>query len=579
MPWNLLTLRRISAFTRCAPGVSQRWRSGALRVDGNGGCVERLPSHDFELLPRAMSVLAQQHATAPEDLWRWIERLQESRQAAEPRPRLGVVHTPVPVAALMATRLLHGCRDARRLRVLDAGCGSGRLLTAVLRLAAGRGMRFVGEGVDSDASAAWWAQALAQVLPHAASQLVSWNIVHADFLLDYAPRQRFDCIIANPPYIAARDLKASYRNKLRARCDGVARSDLSALFVDRMLDLLRPGGRLCVIVPNKLLAADYAAGLRRRLLQQTCVEEIWDLASAGVFAGCATYPVILVLRSQRPPQAHCVAVHDADGTLRTRWPQSALLALPQHVVPLDLPATAWPLLQRLLSMPQLGEMVNVGCGIATSGFNRAIDRGRDQIICSGDIAPFQVHNRRRFAAQQLGLAARSLARQKVTKVVIPGMFRRLHAAFDDQGDLLGRVYFVPVQKRQASRRALLLALLNSRLYAVLYRGLFGGVAQSGGYLRLNAPYLRRLPWPRTQPPAALRRAVRRLEATSTGAGDRATLDACVEDLFGLDLRDRRLLARLDRRMHGTNSPRPPSARNSTRRSRPKLEPRRIRRRN
>jgi len=528
---------------------------------GTGGCVERSPTHDFDRLPRAMSDLVQQHAQSPEELWRWIERLQESRQEAEPSPRLGVVHTPARVAALMAERLLHGCRDSKPLRVLDAGCGSGRLLTAVLRVAAGRGTRVDCQGVDSDASSARWAQALQQMLPRAASELAAWNIVHADFLLDYAPRHRFDCIIANPPYIAARDLEPSYRNKLRAQALIVGRSDLSALFVERMLDLLCPGGRLCVIVPNKLLAADYAAGLRRRLLQDTCVDEIWDLAGEDVFAGCAAYPVILVLRARRPVEAHCVAVHAADGTVRTRWPQSALLALPQHVVPLDLPATIWPLLQRLMSMPRLGDVVSVGCGIATPGFNRAIDRGCDRIICSGDIAPFRVRNRRRFAAGTLRLASRSLARQKVTKVVIPGMFRRLHAAFDARGDLLGRVYFVPVPETGDSRRTLLMALLNSRLYAVLYRGLFGGVAQSGGYLRLNAPYVRRLPWPRTPPTPSVGRAVRRLE--SSPMASRTDLDACVEDLFGLGARDRQLLARLDRRMHGTNSPRPPSARNST----------------
>ncbi|MFQ5600753.1 MAG: hypothetical protein ACE5G2_09395, partial [Candidatus Krumholzibacteriia bacterium] len=108
--------------------------------------------------------------------------------------------------------------------------------------------------------------------------------------------------------------------------------------------------------------------------------------------------------------------------------------------------------------------------------------------------------------------------------------------------------YVPVDgadaRERRRRRDLLLALLNSRLYAVLYRGLFAAVAQSGGYLRLNAPYLRCLPWPEREPSAALGAAVAALE-TRGGRGTRARLDGAVDSLFGLCTDDRRLLDALD----------------------------------
>jgi hypothetical protein len=88
----------------------------------------------------------------------------------------------------------------------------------------------------------------------------------------------------------------------------------------------------------------------------------------------------------------------------------------------------------------------------------------------------------------------------------------------------------PLLRRAAA--APLLALLNSRLYDVLYRGLFSGVAQSGGYLRLNAPYLNVLPWPDRPVPAELVALVAGLAAPPTPV-ERIRLDTLVDAWFGL----------------------------------------------
>ena len=122
------------------------------------------------------------------------------------------------------------------------------------------------------------------------------------------------------------------------------------------------------------------------------------------------------------------------------------------------------------------------------------------------------------------------------------MFRRLCAAWDGGASVLGRVYYVPAAAGSAERD-LLLALFNSRLYAVLYAGWFAGVAQSGGYLRLNAPYLHAMPWPRLGAGPEVAAAVRALER-SGGAGPRQALDAAVEDLFDLSAAERAALGRL-----------------------------------
>lgn len=497
--------------------------------------------------PRALQELAARLDADPAAAWTWIERLQSAQRledAGADRAR-GVVPTPADVAGRMAAALFRDAAPGAVWRVLDAGCGRGRLLAAVAQAAAAAQLRVDCEGIELDATTARWAQALEPLVRTGARGAVrSWWVRRGDFLLSPSASADCDGVIANPPYVPLRQLDAALRNRLRGRTARGGAGDLSALFVARILDRLKPGGRMVVIVPNKLLAAQYAAGLRRRLLEELCIDEIWDFTGTRVFAGWASYPVVVIARNTPPDASQRVRVVGAQGNPCGEWRQAALAAMPDHVIPIGLDPALAPLAGRLWSGARLGSQVRVACGIATSGFGRAIGAGRERILCAGDIAPFRLAPARPFAAARAGVAAAQLARLRVPKVVIPGMFRSLCAAWDPGDALLGRVYYVPAAAGSA-QRDLLLALFNSRLYAVLYAGLFAGVAQSGGYLRLNAPYAHAMPWPARSPGAGLRAAVAALEGGGgADAGARRALDQAVEDLFDLTAAERRVLDRL-----------------------------------
>ena len=496
----------------------------------------------------ALHELGRRLAWTPEAAWEWIARLQEGSITTRPTPRaLGVVATPAPIAARMSRALLAGVPRGATVSVLDAGCGDARLLAAVVREASRCGLRVAGSGIEIEPATARWAQALAP-LAHAGAPdtLAGWRIHRQDFLLG-GIEDTFDAVIANPPYVPWRALDAVTRGRLRSRFAS-APGDLAGLFVERMLDVLRPDGRLCVIVPNKLLATRYAATLRARLARETTIEQIWDLSTLRVFPGHASYPVVIVARRRPARPGDTIRIVDAAGDVRARWLQAALGALPDTIVPLALQPELGELALRLLAGPRLGEAIRVRCGIASSGFGRAVGIGTDRILRSGDVRPFHLRSAARFAPRRAGLAESALLRMRCPKVVVPGMFRRLAAAYDGAGRLLGRVYYLPVEGRtpaeREARRALLLALLNSRLYALLYTGLFGAVAQSGGYTRLNAPYLECLPWPERAPDPDLVARAAECENQPHDAVARGRLDRAVEDLFRLSKEERRLLDRL-----------------------------------
>jgi hypothetical protein len=218
--------------------------------------------------------------------------------------------------------------------------------------------------------------------------------------------------------------------------------------------------------------------------------------------------------------------------VRARWRSEDLARMPDRIFPLGLDGDGLALAARLQREPRLGDHVSIACGIAASGFARGIGRGHERILQSGDVGPLRVRLPQLFDPARAGVAPRSLARLRIPKIVIPGMFQRLAAARDRDGVLLGRVYFV--RPRDPVQRTMLLAFLNARLAAVLYRGWFAGVAQSGGYLRCNAPYLAALPLPAPRIlPIELASTLAMLERAPSATLWRR-LDAAIETSFGLD---------------------------------------------
>lgn len=126
----------------------------------------------------------------------------------------------------------------------------------------------------------------------------------------------FDVIITNPPWVRANRIDSAIKNVLRGRYRSFASSlwrgaedigirahfgvqtDLSALFVERSLELLRPGGHLCALVPSKLLRSLHGAGVRRELLQHDLMS-IEDHSDADRKMFDATvYPATLHVRKR-----------------------------------------------------------------------------------------------------------------------------------------------------------------------------------------------------------------------------------------------------------------------------------------
>ncbi len=174
------------------------------------------------------------------------------------------------------------------------------------------------------------------------------------------PDAGFQIVVGNPPWVRPHHWTHLSRSRLRERYEFLrnagwhtgtrlsgagrgfgAQLDLSALFLERSLELLDEGGTLGFMVPAKLARGLSAGALRRQLLVQTTIIRIEDcaLATRRLFEA-TTYPMSLLMSRGAPDRdaAITVRVHDRRG-------EHLDFKLAQSAVPLigDDPESPWVL--------------------------------------------------------------------------------------------------------------------------------------------------------------------------------------------------------------------------------------------
>jgi hypothetical protein len=83
--------------------------------------------------------------------------------------------------------------------------------------------------------------------------------------------------------------------------------------------VLKPGGRLGFILPNKWLRANYGEKLRETLVRQYRPELLVDFGHAPIFPDADTFPVVAIIRRIRRTGRPSASVR----FLAKRWVRSS----------------------------------------------------------------------------------------------------------------------------------------------------------------------------------------------------------------------------------------------------------------
>jgi len=302
----------------------------------------------------------------------------------------GKVYTPRKIISFIIDLIQHSINeeipnkrnsenniDKKNLKVADIACGTGRFLTYwwlkdldyALKHKKIPETQYFGFDIDSTAI---------KIANQTPIKGVVWKNI--DSLLDSNLDQtnQFDVIIGNPPYIESRAIPDDNWNKIKKKYESAFKKfDLSVVFLEKIVRLLKPGGWAGIIISNKWLVSDYGEIIRKILLTKTHIEYIIDVSHLRLFKGSSTYPIIIVFQKLGQDKADISNfqtelvqindIYDLDAFFledRTypiyQIPQSFFLKAPKNIISSNLDSSSKQILEHIWDLEKKNETMLLG---------------------------------------------------------------------------------------------------------------------------------------------------------------------------------------------------------------------------
>ncbi len=227
----------------------------------------------------------------------------------EEKKEIGAHYTPKLLADFVAENIISAFPqnlDNKPIRIVDPAVGDGELLCSLLEVLKQTSFSDIDiYGFDTNINAVETANLrILNLFPD-----VSLSLRNDDFLEFAAKRhqqlslfdndkfERFDAVIANPPYVRTQIMGAEKSQKLAKQFKLSGRIDLYQVFIQGIAQVLKPGGLAGIIVSNRFLSTKSGASVRNSILNEFDILHIWDMGDTRLFEA-AVLPAVLLLRKK-----------------------------------------------------------------------------------------------------------------------------------------------------------------------------------------------------------------------------------------------------------------------------------------
>ncbi|MHA1629897.1 MAG: Eco57I restriction-modification methylase domain-containing protein [Candidatus Heimdallarchaeota archaeon] len=335
----------------------------------------------------------------------------------------------------------------------------------------------------------------------------------------------FDIILGNPPYLECKKMRNNIEKHLYKQLFRTAYKlyDLSVLFIERGLQLLKPNGILVYLITNKFLSTDFGLRTREMLLEKTNIRLLVDISYLPIFQKTASYPIVIGVQKRtanKEEQKENIAVYpkitklealinEAVEVLSVAQEDFAKFPNKQFILSEDF-AHVKKLFQK--EKPNfLGEKFQIHYRLlGFINWQKNLSRLAPQktspkdlyFIGTANISPFAVNPKKeltlakqRFKNYFLKHSPEIEKAWKIftePKILIKEVAHKLIAAYDPGifASLTGVYLLLPEEKSDCKY---FVALLNSKVMNFIYSILFSNIHLAGGFLRYNGSYLKQLP--------------------------------------------------------------------------------------
>ncbi|HEY9816195.1 MAG TPA: DNA methyltransferase [Candidatus Obscuribacterales bacterium] len=344
----------------------------------------------------------------------------------------------------------------------------------------------------------------------------------------------FEIVLGNPPYLDAEQMTTAspaWRSFCTAHYQTARGNwDSFCVFIEQALNLCRVGGWVSLVVPSKLLSADYAAATRSLLLRHRLC---WmrDYTHANTFPAASVYPIVFCVEkcaqaiAFHPPVPYQV-MQSLDDVTAANAPAAELQVGDR---PTDPNPGPWRVVQvttppRLLThfehqtLP-LGAIASVH-GAATvaeayalQSFIQDLAEGEElplqslRMVNSGTLDRYRLlwgdkklrylgsyYQRPYLSPEHLQqLSPKRCHQAHQLKVIVAGLTRRLEGVLDEQGNILPAKSTSIILADSSVDLRYYLGIINSRVMDCYVQMQFASHGLRDGYLCLGPPQLRQLP--------------------------------------------------------------------------------------
>ncbi len=315
----------------------------------------------------------------------------------------------------------------------------------------------------------------------------------------------FDVVIGNPPYVRVDSLdkedKEFWKDEFIV---SEGKYDLYYLFIEQSLKLIKKGGYLGFILPNKFCAAASAKKLRELLLNSSEDCSILSVSHLDIFKDASNYPVIILIRKgEKLKNLKLGFIRNLAYFLNNKFEISNiknndLSIVPYKVFPINSNQKAINLVLKLESQNgKLSDILQI-----SEGFRIPVDYEEKQKNDFGIVKQYQFEKwgpiregtyiSKHHLMTVAGEKSERLLNSFKDKLIIAEDALTISATIDfDKRIPQGGVYFATLIKDIELKY--ILGILNSKLLSFVYNVLFGGMHMGGGYMRYRSEFLDILP--------------------------------------------------------------------------------------
>lgn len=226
------------------------------------------------------------------------------------RKSTGSHYTPTKLSDFVATQLINSYDfDNNNVRIIDPAIGDGELLESLVNVLTERksSLKIYAFGFDIDNNAIDTAQKrltnLNANIPLKLSldDFLNYSLSSETTLFGQSNIEKYDLVIANPPYVRTQVLGASKSQILAKQFGLTGRVDLYHAFILGIANILSPGGLAGIIVSNRFMTTKAGEMVRKNILDYFDILHIWDFGDTHLFEA-AVLPAVLLLKKKSSKQ-------------------------------------------------------------------------------------------------------------------------------------------------------------------------------------------------------------------------------------------------------------------------------------